>query len=250
MFPEPSRSSANRRHSSNNRLLDALPQTSIERIAPALKRISRHREQSFAWSGHGDVFFPHEGAVSLVRGMESGDVAEVAMVGNEGIVGSTALFDQDQTPSPITYIIHPCGVTGDLLSAIAFSDQMHSDERFATLVARYRSAFVTQIMQNVACSAAHSIEQRCGRWLLSARDRVKSDHFPLTQDFLAELLGVRRPTITLVFGALQEAGHIRSARGRITIVDARALEHASCECYQAVKLRFDRLFPAASYDRN
>ena len=124
-----------------------------------------------------------------------------------------------------------------------FIAELARDSGLAGVVRRYTQAFVSQLMQQVACNGLHSIEQRCARWMLLTHDRVGADEFPLTQEFLAQMLGVRRASVTVVAGILQQAGFIRYRRGRVTVTDRAGLEGAACECYAVLREVFERLVP-------
>jgi CRP-like cAMP-binding protein len=127
------------------------------------------------------------------------------------------------------------------MDAETFSDKHSAGGAFTSVVQRYTQAFVTQLGQQVACNGLHSVEERCARWLLLTNDRVGADEFPLTQEFLSQMLGVRRPSVTVVAGILQQAGFIRFRRGRVTILDRQGLESAACGCYRVLREVFDRL---------
>jgi CRP-like cAMP-binding protein len=129
------------------------------------------------------------------------------------------------------------------MDAGAFTAQLAEDNAFAAVVRRYTQAFFSQISQQVACNGLHSIEERCARWMLLTHDRVGADEFPLTQEFLSQMLGVRRASVSLVAGMLQQAGFIRYQRGRVTVTDRAGLETATCECYLVLREVFDRLLP-------
>jgi CRP-like cAMP-binding protein len=127
------------------------------------------------------------------------------------------------------------------MSAETFKQQVKRDSPLHDLLQRYTLALFNLVAQSAACNRVHSIEERCGRWLLMTHDRVEADEFSLTQDFLAQMLGVRRPSVSLVASTLQRAGLIRYRRGRITILDRQGLEAAACECYRVIRDEFDRL---------
>jgi len=129
------------------------------------------------------------------------------------------------------------------MGAEAFTAELARGAGLANVVRRYTQAFVSQLSQQVACNGLHSIEERCARWLLLTHDRVGADEFPLTQEFLAQMLGVRRASVTVVAGTLQQAGFIRYGRGRVKVTDRSGLEQASCDCYRVLREVFDRLIP-------
>jgi CRP-like cAMP-binding protein len=186
------------------------------------------------------VYFPLQSVVSLLTRAKGTTGVEVATIGNEGLVGislswgaatlNPSEFFQVQVPGPALR-----------LNADAFTLELARRAGLANIVQRYTQAFVSQLSQQVACNGLHSIEQRCARWMLGTHDRVGSDDFPLTQEFLAQMLGVRRASVTGVAGFLQQAGFIRYRRGRVTVTDRPGLEGASCECYASLREVFDRL---------
>ncbi len=186
------------------------------------------------------MYFPLTAVASLLNQVEHTEGVEIATVGNEGLIGLSLSWGID-TLNPREFV--QCQVPGDALvmSSDIFASKVSAGGELTWLVHRYTQAFVTQISQQVACNGLHSIEERCSRWMLLTHDRVGSDEFPLTQEFLAQMLGVRRPSVTVVAGTLQQAGFIRFRRGRITITDRRGLEGASCECYHVLREVFDRL---------
>jgi CRP-like cAMP-binding protein len=186
------------------------------------------------------VYFPLTAVASLLNLVEDTSGIEIATVGNEGLVGLSLSWGID-TFNPKEFV--QCQVPGDALvmDAETFASKVSQGGELTWLVHRYTQAFITQIGQQVACNGLHSIEERCARWMLLTHDRVGSDEFPLTQEFLAQMLGVRRPSVTLVAGILQQAGFIRFHRGRIRITDRRGLEGASCGCYGVLREVFDRL---------
>ncbi|OWY64040.1 hypothetical protein B7486_49525 [cyanobacterium TDX16] len=170
--------------------------------------------------------------------MEDGGVVEAATVGNEGMVGLPVFLEADTIPSQAIVQI-----PGDALrmKADAFKAWVDQSQPLQNLLKRYTQVMFNSIMQTAACNRRHEIEQRCCRWLLMTHDRVGSDNFPLTQEFLAQMLGVRRPSVSVVASILQKAGLIRYSRGKIIILDRPGLESATCECYPVIKQEFDRL---------
>ena len=162
--------------------------------------------------------------------LKDGGMVEVATIGREGMVGITAVLDGN--PLSSTSMVQGETDTCYRMKADAFRREMDRRGVFYELVTHYAQALVGFIMQSTACNAVHSVEQRLARWLLMARDRMESDHFPLTQEFAAMMLGASRPTVTIVARTLQKAGLITYRRGHLTIVDGKRLEAASCECYR------------------
>lgn len=230
----------------SNKLLAVLPLADRQRISSYLAAVPAEFKHVFYKQGAtiDDVYFPGGGAWSLTKTMEDGSTAEVGTLGSEGMIGSSVFFGDrvSQTEAIVQ-------IAGDQdackMPVAAFMAEMELRGAFYNRVIRYHQALAIQIQQTTACNALHPVEQRCCRWLLMSRDRVGGDDFKLTQEFLAIMLGVRRPTVTLVVGALEKAGLIESRghRGTIRIVDSARLEAASCECYAAVKANFARLLP-------
>ena len=228
---------------SYNRLLAALPADEYQRIAPNL--VSRPLRLRQVIHKPGDklteVFFTGRGICSITNKMEDGGVVEVATVGNEGFVGiGAALGDAIASGEAFVQVQ---GDPAQVMSVEMFQRELDRRGVFYDLISRYTQAFVGLVMQSVACNGLHSAEERCCRWLLMTHDRVQQNEFPLTHEYLAMMLGVRRPTVTLVMAELTSAGIISHVRGRIRIVDRPGLEGASCECYKTVKTLFDRLLP-------
>ncbi len=176
------------------------------------------------------VYFPGGGFLSVVTILEDGGMVEVATIGREGAVGMAAALDA--TPTTSAALVQGASDACYRMSAAAFRDEMDRRGVFYELMTRYSHAYLAFIMQSTACNAVHSVEQRLARWLLMARDRMESDDYPLTQEFVAMMLGVNRSTVTLVAGTLQRQGLITYRRGRVSILDRRALGAASCECYR------------------
>jgi CRP-like cAMP-binding protein len=225
-----------------NRLLDSLSPTRQADLAPHLERVRLELKELLFEAGKriDSVYFPITAVASLLNLVEDTSGVEIATIGNEGLVGLSLSWGID-TFNPREFV--QCQVPGDALvmDAETFASKVAAGGELTWLVHRYTQAFVTQIGQQVACNGLHSIQERCARWMLLTHDRVGSDEFPLTQEFLAQMLGVRRPSVTVVAGILQQAGFIRFHRGRITITDRRGLENASCDCYRVLREVFDRL---------
>jgi CRP-like cAMP-binding protein len=225
-----------------NRLLDSLPAADRADLAPHLEHERLELKDLLLEQGKRiyTVYFPLTAVASLLNLVEDTSGVEIATVGNEGLVGLSLSWGID-TLNPREFI--QCQVPGDALvmDAEIFASKVAAGGELTWLVHRYTQAFVSQIGQQVACNGLHSIEERCARWMLLTHDRVGSDEFPLTQEFLAQMLGVRRPSVTLVAGILQQAGFIRFHRGRIRVTDRRGLEGASCDCYRVLREVFDRL---------
>jgi len=227
----------------DNRLLDALSASDRRRIRPLLSAEQVELRQLLYAPGAPieAVYFPIDAVACLLTTMSGGTTVEIATVGTEGMVGSRVVLGADVMPPREFCQVQ---VPGRLwrMDRAAFSEMLSASGRFRDIVQGDVLALFSQIAQQVACNALHSVEERCCRWLLSTHDRVRADTFPLTQEFLAQMLGVRRASVTVAAGALQAAGLIRYRRGQITIVDRAGLEGASCECYQLLRDEFDRLF--------
>jgi CRP-like cAMP-binding protein len=225
-----------------NRLLDSLPADEQADLAPHLEPVRLELKDLLVEQGKriDSVYFPLTAVTSLLNLVQDTGGVEIATVGNEGLVGLSLSWGID-TFNPREFV--QCQVPGDALvmEPETFASKVSQGGELTWLVHRYTQAFVTQIGQQVACNGLHTIEERCARWMLLTHDRVGSDEFPLTQEFLAQMLGVRRPSVTVVAGILQQAGFIRFRRGRITITDRRGLEGASCDCYNVLREVFDRL---------
>ncbi len=223
-----------------NQLLSALPPEEYERFLPQLEPVDLTFKQIIYTPNQPIeyVYFPNRGIVSLVNLTENGGTVEAATVGNEGMVGIPILLGTDRMIGQAMV-----QVAGDALRmrADAFRHQVTPGSPLYNLLLRYTQALIDLISQSVACNCLHSVEKRCCRWLLLCQDRVQSNEFHLTQEFLSQMLGVRRASVSVVAAILQKAGLIRYSRGKITICDRPGLEAASCECYQIVKNEFDRL---------
>ncbi len=226
-----------------NRLLSSLPPDEYARVAPLLRTVSLAARQVLHKQGApiSNVYFPGDGACALVKTMDDGRTTEIATVGAEGIIGASVFFSQHESSCDV--VVQLPSETAHVMAADAFRSEMARRGAFYNLVIRYNQALMTQLMQITACNGLHSVEKRCCRWLLTTHDRIGRDEFPLTQEFLSTMLGVRRPTVTLVATALQQQGLISYRRGHVTIVDRKRLEAAACECYATVKASFARLLP-------
>ena len=223
-----------------NRLLADLPRDEYDRLRPHLEKVSLPL-RDILYEANGPiphVFFPLHGVVSLVIVMDGGFSLEVGIIGNEGMVGTPVFLGSGSSPTRAI-----SQVPGEALrmETKVFQEEMKRGGPLYGLVQRYTQAMINQISQSTVCNHRHSVEKRMCRWLLMSHDRVGADEFPLTQEFLAQMLGVRRPTVTAVAGTLQKAGLISYHRGRMTVLDRKGLEAASCECYEVVAKELDRL---------
>jgi CRP-like cAMP-binding protein len=223
-----------------NRLIAALPSADRERLREALQPISLAVGQPLYEAGEPMkfVYFPLSGVHSIVNRVTSGDTVEVAAVSNEGMIGIPVFLGGRSTPADAF-----CKVSGALLRmrAAHFREEVDRSRAFRTVMLRYTQAFIHQLAQHAACSRLHSIVGRCASRLLMTHERMKLDEVVLTQESLAQMLGVRRATVTAAAGMLQHAGSIRYTRGRISIVDRNKLERASCHCDRIIRREYRRL---------
>jgi CRP-like cAMP-binding protein len=219
-----------------NRLLLALPPSDLKRLMPELEHIACHREQVLmdADSSLDHVFFPDSGVVSVVAVYADGRIIEMATIGREGCTGMQAVFGAKT--SSVRLLVQIPGDAAKMPRA-AFTRAMGSMPSFRSLMYAYVQAFLEQVLVSVACNGAHSLKQRLARWLLMMRDRGDDDALQITQNLLAEMLGVQRPTITNAARELERAGLIARGRRKVTILDRQGLVGASCECYQLVRTR-------------
>jgi CRP-like cAMP-binding protein len=193
----------------------------------------------YEFAGHLDyVYFPTTTIVSLLYTMENGSTAEMGLTGNDGVVG-IALFMGGGT-MPNRAIVQSAG-KAFRMKAKTLQDEFARGGKFQRVLLRYTQALITQISQTAVCNRLHSVEEQLCRWLLLSHDRVQADELIMTQELIADMLGVRREGVTVAAGRLQEAGAISYVRGHITILNRAKLEGAACECYQVVKDEFDRL---------
>jgi CRP-like cAMP-binding protein len=224
-----------------NRLLAALPPDVLERLAPELETVPiRNREVVQRVGRQAEhVYFPHSGMGSIVIQMQGGVNVEAATVGNEGVLGISYVLGD--TLATEEMIIQLPGEASRLRIRVLRAE-FDRDERLRMLLLRYSQLLMGQIAQGSGCNRIHQIEGPCARWLLSTHDRVAGDTFPLTQDFLALMLGVRRAGVSVAQHALQQDGLIAYSRGQVTILDRAGLEEVACECYGVVRERFERFF--------
>ena len=229
------------RHTPNqNHLLAALPAEIFECISPHLELISMPLGEVLCESGGQlqHVYFPTTAIVSLHCVMENGASAEIAGVGNEGVLGISLFMGGNTTPSRAT--VQTAGY-GYRLKARLMMEEFNRAGPMLRLMLRYTQALMTQISQTAVCNRHHSVEQQLCRWLLLTLDRLPSNELTMTQELIASMLGVRREGITEAAGHLQKARFIRYRRGHITVLDRSGLESRACECYNVVKKEFHRL---------
>jgi CRP-like cAMP-binding protein len=223
-----------------NYLLSALPSEEYERLLPAQRRVTLSLGEVIYESRTSleHVYFPTSCVVSLLYTMEDGSTAEMGLVGNDGIVGIALFLGGDTTPNRA--VVQIAGQAYKM-NAKVLREEFARGGRFQQLLLRYTQALITQISQTAVCNRLHSVEQRLCRWLLLSHDRVASDELPMTQEFIANMLGGRRESVTISAARLQAAGLIHYSRGHIKILDRKGLEAQVCECYQIVKTELDRL---------
>jgi CRP-like cAMP-binding protein len=230
-----------------NQLLAALPNLVSTRWVAHLEDVELSLGQVLYESGGtlSHVYFPTTAIVSLLYVMENGASAEIAVVGNEGIVGISLFMGGESTPSRA--VVQSAG-RGLRLKAQMMKDEFNQAGPVLHLLLRYTQALITQMAQTAVCNRHHSLDQQLCRWLLLSLDRLRGDELVMTQELIANMLGVRREGVTEGALKLQQAGLIRYARGRITILDRGGLEKRTCECYAVVKSEYDRLLPAGQTD--
>jgi CRP-like cAMP-binding protein len=220
----------------HNRLLLALPARNLKQLMPELEHIPCQHGQVLmdADSPLDHVFFPDSGVVSVVAVYADGSIIEMATIGREGCTGMQAVFGDKK--SSVRLLVQISGSAAKM-SRAAFTRAIESMPSFRSLIHAHVQAFLEQVLVSVACNGAHSLKERLARWLLMMRDRSDDDALPITQDLLAEMLGVQRPTITNAARELERAGLIARGRRQVTILDRQGLTKASCECYQLVHER-------------
>ena len=225
-----------------NHLLAALPPQEWSRWAPLLELVDMPLGEVLYESGVAlnHVYFPITAIVSLLYVMENGASAEIAVVGNEGIVGVSLFMGGESTPSRA--VVQSAGL-GCRLKAALMKTEFDKAGAVLHLLLRYTQALITQMAQTAVCNRHHSLDQQLCRWLLLSLDRLSGDELLMTQELIANMLGVRREGVTESAMKLQNAGLIRYARGRISVLDRTGLEKRTCECYAVVKKEYERLLP-------
>jgi CRP-like cAMP-binding protein len=227
-----------------NGLLKALPPAEWERWAPHLEAVEMPLGQVLYESSRkmSHVYFPIDAIASLLYVMEDGSSAEIAVVGHEGIVGISLFMGGESTPS--RGVVH-CAGRGYRMRARVIKDEFGKSGAVMHLLLRYTQALITQMAQTAVCNRHHSLDQQLCRWLLLSLDRLESNQLVMTQELIANMLGVRREGVTEAAVKLQKAGLIKYARGHITVLDRPGLEKRTCECYAVVKKEYERLLPPA-----
>jgi CRP-like cAMP-binding protein len=225
-----------------NRLLAVLPETEWERWLPQIEWVSLPLGQVLYESGtlQTHVYFPTTAIVSLLYVMESGASAEIAVVGNEGVVGISLFMGGESTPSRA--VVQSAG-QGYRLKASMIKDEFNRSGPVMHVLLRYTQALITQMAQTAVCNRHHSLDQQLCRWLLLSMDRLQGNELVMTQELIANMLGVRREGVTEGALKLQKSGLIKYTRGHITVLDRQGLEKRTCECYEVVRKEYERLLP-------
>lgn len=228
-----------------NKLLQALKADEYARLERHLQTVSFAARQSAYEANDAitTVYFPLTGVLALVTLLEGGETLAIATIGNEGFVGHAVALGTDRMPY---HVICKVASTCAAMRADTFREQIRQDSRFHMLLLRNTQALFNQVAQIAACNRVHPVEKRLARCFLLMHDRTGMEEFPMTHEFLAELLGVRRATVTEAATSLQQAGLIRNERGRIVIVNRPGLEAAACECYRAMREEYEQVLLAAA----
>jgi CRP-like cAMP-binding protein len=225
-----------------NKLLAVLPEAVLQRWLPNLEPVELRLGEVLYESGAAlsHVYFPTTAIVSLLYVMENGASAEIAVAGNEAIVGISLFMGGESTPSRA---VVQSGGRALRMKAQVLKDEFNASNSVLHLLLKYTQALITQMAQTAVCNRHHSLDQQLCRWLLLSLDRLAGDQLVMTQELIANMLGVRREGVTAAALKLQKAGIIAYARGRITVLDRPGLEKLTCECYAVVKKEYDRLLP-------
>jgi CRP-like cAMP-binding protein len=221
-------------------VLQHLPDDVRRRLEARAQRVSLHLDQVLFWPDEPieSVYFPIDSVVSLLTVLGEGEVVEAGIVGHEGVVGLPLFLG-----ATLTHARAVCQVADGAwkLPAVAFLEESRREGPLRDRLLCYTQTLFQQVGQTSGCNRVHAVEERCARWLLMLRDRLPGERFHLTQEYLAQMLGIRRPSVTVVMGALQRAGLLTYARGALTILDRAGLEAASCECYAITRRETERL---------
>jgi len=225
-----------------NRLIDSLSAADLGLVAPHLTLVDLERGRLLYDPGDriDTVYFPHDGVISLMTLMENGAAIESATIGREGALGLMAAVAPRQS---LSRAIVQTPTRASRIAATHLHDAWEKSGHIRALVDRHTEALYGHAIQSVACNALHSVEARFCRWLLTCHDRISTDTVALTQEFLADMLGVQRTTVTAVARSLQAQGAIRYRRGVVDIVDRSVLEQLACECYGVIRRNYERLLP-------
>jgi CRP-like cAMP-binding protein len=224
-----------------NHLLNALPRTLYEKLDPHLKLVHLERGQRIHEPDApiAELYFPLDCALSITLSMMNGDTAETGIVGKREVIGINAFMGGRET-TQTTYIVQIAG-SALRLDAKVLLDEFDTNKEMRAVMLLYTQAFIAQISQTTACNSLHKLEQRFARWLLEVQDRMEQPTLKLTQEFIAQMIGVRRSGVTQTAQKFQDAGLIRYRRGNVEILDLPGLEASACECFKTVKDEYDRL---------
>jgi CRP-like cAMP-binding protein len=227
-------------YDSKNRLLTALPKEEYERLLPHFELVSLELKQTLYTPNEPIeyIYFPNNGVISLLTIMENGEAIEVATVGNEGMVGLPIFLGASTIPGEAFSQIPG---TAMRMKASVFKREVTSGSIIHGVLQRYTQTLFNLIAQSAACNRLHSIEERFCRWILMTQDRVGANEFPMTHEFLGQMLGVRRASVSVVAAVLQKAGIINYNRGKMRVIDRPQMENISCECYKIIKNDFELL---------
>jgi CRP-like cAMP-binding protein len=227
---------------SPNRILESLSEGAYAALRPHFEIVESPRGEVLAETGAPirNVYFPHTSIISLVVELDVGEMVETAMVGRDGVVNAACALDGKVSLNKVIVQLPGAGsvISADQLAKVA---DIYRD--FRALLIRHEQVLFAQAQQSAACNASHLVEARMCRWLLRVRDLAGSDDLMITQEFLAQMLGVRRTSLSVVANTLQKAGYIRYKRGHVRLLDVSGLEESACECYATVKGYYDRLLP-------
>jgi CRP-like cAMP-binding protein len=225
---------------SQNRLLAAIPTEELGHLTPHLEPVPLVFRETLFEAGERTefIYFPLSGMISLVASTKNGSFIEVGIIGKEGMTGVPVVLGDDI--SSLLGVVQAPG-SALKLSATILREELHRNGELRSVLLRYSRFALAQATQSAVCNRLHSLDQRCARWLLGIRDRVGTDTFPITHEFLAYMLGVRRAGVTVAAKALQQAGLIRYTRGQLTILDASGLEASACECNRVLEKELARM---------
>jgi CRP-like cAMP-binding protein len=237
---------AGRPYPQQNHILDALPQPERERLFPYLKLVPLPLGEALYESGDmlRHIYFPTDAIVSLLYVLKDGASAEIAVVGNDGAIG-VALFMGGETTTNRA-VVQSAGFAYQM-TGVRLKEEFGRHGQLLHVLLRYTQALITQMAQTAVCNRHHSVDQQLCRWLLLSLDRLSSDKLTMTQELIANMLGVRREGVTEAAGKLQKLGVIRYRRGEITVLDRPRLEQLCCECYGVVRTESDRLLPLTQH---
>jgi CRP-like cAMP-binding protein len=224
----------------SNKLLAALPASDYERLVPHLKLVPLPVKKIIYEAGEPitHIYFPDKAVISIVTTMEDGSTVEAGIVSNEGMVGIPVILGDNTTTT--TAFVQIAGA-GMQIDADVIKAEFNRGGAIQTLILCYIQAVYSELVQGIACNRLHTLEERLARWLLTVSDRLESEDFPLTQEFIAQMLGVRRSGVTVAASTLSRAGMISYQRGQINILNRKDLEATSCECYGVIQKEFARL---------